>query len=84
MAAATELEFHIDNCVKLLMSKLSDLAQIQPAIVDMSAWLQYYALDSLSAMNFSCTLGALATGNDVDGICKISHQQMRYFGLVSK
>lgn len=64
------------------MSKLNHFAGRQPQTTDMAAWLQYYVLDSLTAINFSKTLGALEKGSDIDRIFEISHHHMRYFGLV--
>lgn len=50
--------------------------------VDIAAWLQYYAFDSLGAVNFSQMLGFLESGTDVDGICHLDHEQMMYFAVV--
>lgn len=82
MTAVTEFEFHIDSCTQLLASKMGEFAQQQLAVVDMSAWLQYYAFDCLGEINFSCKLGFLDTGLNVKGICKLDHKQMMYFALV--
>lgn len=82
LAAVSEYEFHIDSCIQLFLSRIRDFTQHQSAIIDMSAWLQYYAFDSLGQINFSRTLGFLATGTDVDGICKLDHKQMMYFASV--
>ena len=80
--AATELEFHIDSCVRLFTSRMEEFAREPGKAVNMSAWLQYYAFDSLGEVNFSRKLGFLASGTDVDGICELDHKQMMYFALV--
>lgn len=80
--AVSEYEFHIDSGIQLFLSRVGDLVKHQSAIVDMSAWLQYYAFDTLGEINFSRKFGFLDTGMDVDGICKLDHKQMMYFALV--
>lgn len=52
------------------------------ASVDLAAWLQFYAFDSLGAVNFSKKLGFLEAGIDLDGICHLDHEQMMYFAVV--
>ena len=81
-AAVIELEFHIDSCIQLFVSQMRDLSRERSATVDMSAWMQYYAFDTLGAINFSRKLGFLDAGADIDGICKLDHGQMMYFALV--
>ncbi|MCJ1237848.1 hypothetical protein MMC14_005835 [Varicellaria rhodocarpa] len=82
--AATELEFHIDSCVRLFTSRMEEFAREPGKAVNMSAWLQYYAFDSLGEVNFSRKLGFLASGTDVDGICELDHKQMMYFALMGQ
>lgn len=82
MTAVSEYEFHIDSCIQLFLSRIRDITQHQSATIDMSAWLQYYAFDTLGQINFSRKLGFLATGQDVGGICELDHKQMMYFALV--
>lgn len=78
-----DLEFHIDDCTQLFLSKMNNIiASQEPAVVDMSSWLQYYAFDSLGNIQFSRKLGFLETGTDVDRICHYDHEQMMYFALV--
>jgi hypothetical protein len=81
--AVVKLEHHIDNCTRVFLSKMQEMIELQkPTGVDMSAWLQYYAFDSLGEINFSKRLGFLDTGTDIDGICELDHKQMMYFALV--
>ena len=81
--AVSSLEFHLDDCTQLFMSKLHGiLGDNKSAPVDLAAWLQYYAFDSLGAVNFSQKLGFLDSGTDVDGICHLDHDQMMYFAVV--
>jgi hypothetical protein len=82
--AVSSLEFHLDDCTQLFLSKMNEMigAEEKSARVDLAAWLQYYAFDSLGAVNFSQKLGFLDTGSDVDGICHLDHEQMMYFAVV--
>ncbi|KAI0469329.1 cytochrome P450 [Xylaria cf. heliscus] len=76
------LEFHLDDCTWLFMSKMNAIiGPEKSARVDLAAWLQYYTFDSLGVVNFSQKLGFLETGTDVDGICQLDHEKMMYFGV---
>lgn len=82
--AVSGLEFHLDDCTHLFMTKMNGIigAENKAGKVDIAAWLQYYAFDSLGAVNFSQMLGFLESGTDVDGICHLDHEQMMYFAVV--
>ena len=81
--AFTKLEYHIDICTQIFVSKMEEMTELQnPNVVDTSAWLQYYTFDSLGEISFSKRLGFLDTITDVDGICELYHRQMMYFALV--
>ncbi|KAI1751875.1 cytochrome P450 [Xylaria castorea] len=84
--AVSSLEYHLDDCTQLFMSKMHNIigSQKKSAQVDIAAWLQYYAFDSLGAVNFSQMLGFLESGTDVDGICHLDHEQMMYFAVWSQ
>ncbi|KAI1162580.1 cytochrome P450 [Nemania serpens] len=81
--AVSGLEFHLDDCTHLFMTKMNGIigAENKAGKVDIAAWLQYYAFDSLGAVNFSQMLGFLESGTDVDGICHLDHEQMMYFAV---
>lgn len=81
--AVSGLEYHLDDCTQLFISKMNGIiGSEKSAPVDLAAWLQYYAFDSLGAVNFSQMLGFLESGTDVDGICHLDHDQMMYFAVV--
>lgn len=81
--AVSNLEFHLDDCTKLFISKMDGMmGSDRSAQVNLAAWLQYYAFDSLGMVNFSQKLGFLDSGSDVDGICHLDHEQMMYFAVV--
>ncbi|KAI1442489.1 cytochrome P450 [Annulohypoxylon stygium] len=82
VTAVSGLEYHLDDCTKLFISKMNGIIGTKDsAPVDLAAWLQYYAFDSLGAVNFSQKLGFLESGTDVDGICHLDHDQMMYFAV---
>ena len=83
VTAVSGLEYHLDDCTQLFISKMNGILGYEKAApVDLAAWLQYYAFDSLGAVNFSQMLGFLESGTDVDGICHLDHDQMMYFAVV--
>ncbi|ESZ94228.1 cytochrome P450 oxidoreductase [Sclerotinia borealis F-4128] len=85
--ALKDVQTNIDRCTTLFLSQLDGFpTQFQPSIVDMSAWLQYYAFvsDSLVEAIFSKQIDFLATGSDVDGIYELDHQAMEYFSVWSQ
>ena len=84
VTALSDLEFHIDRCIDTLMSNFKRMTQIKPAIVDISAWMQYFSFDSIGEINFSRNLGFLDAGADVQGIIGAADKRMRYFALVSQ
>ncbi|KAI0865193.1 cytochrome P450 oxidoreductase [Xylaria cubensis] len=78
--AVMPLEFHLDDCTKLFLTKMNELiGSRKSAPVDLAGWLQYYTFDSLGMINFSQKLGFLEAGVDLDGICHYDHDQMLYF-----
>lgn len=81
--AVMPLEFHLDDCTKLFLSKMNDLiGSRKSAPVDLAGWLQYYTFDSLGMINFSQKMGFLESGVDLEGICHYDHDQMLYFAIV--
>ena len=83
MSAIGDLEFRIDRCLNTLISKFKQMTQDGPAVVDMSAWVQFFAFDTIGAVNFSRNFGFLDSGTDVDWAIKEAEERMRYFELVS-
>ncbi|KAI0190596.1 cytochrome P450 [Astrocystis sublimbata] len=78
--AVSGLELNLDDCTALFISKMNAIiGSGKDAQVDLAAWLQYYAFDSLGAVNFSQKLGFMDSGSDLQGICHLDHEQMLYF-----
>lgn len=63
--AVSGLEFHLDDCTHLFLTKMNEIIGSEKSgKVDMASWLQYYAFDSLGAVNFSQMLGFLESGTE--------------------
>lgn len=78
-------ESHIDNTIELLLERLNSMLKSSGSVrIDASAWMQYWAFDTIGKITFSKKLGFLATGSDVGGLCAQNHHNMTYFGLVSR
>lgn len=76
-------EPHIDSTIELLLVRLNSmLDESGSGRIDASAWMQYWAFDTIGEIIFSQKLGFLATGTDVSGLCAQNHHHMTYFGLV--
>ncbi len=83
MSAISDLEFRIDKCINILLSKFKHMTQHGTAVIDMSAWVQFFSFDSIGEVNFSRNFGFLETGTDVDDGIREAEERMRYFELVS-
>lgn len=78
-----DFEPHIDSTVALLLEKFkSMMTETGRVKIDASAWMQFWAFDTIGEIVFSQKLGFLATGTDISGLCAQNHHNMTYFGLV--
>lgn len=59
------------------------MSQHGAAVIDMSAWMQFFSFDTIGEVNFSRNFGFLETGTDVDWAIREAEERMRYFELVS-
>lgn len=76
-------EPHIDSTIELLLVRLNSMLDDTGSVcIDASAWMQYWAFDTIGEITFSQKLGFLATGSDVGALCAQNHHNMTYFGLV--
>lgn len=76
-------EPHIDSTIELMLERLNSMVKESGSVrIDASAWMQYWAFDTIGEITFSKKLGFLATGTDVGGLCAQNHHNMTYFGLV--
>ncbi|KAL6716510.1 hypothetical protein ACLMJK_006077 [Lecanora helva] len=84
MSSMKELEFRIDNCVNIFLRKFREATQNGTAVMDMSAWVQFFSFDTIGEVNFSKNFGFLETGTDVDWAIKEAEDRMRYFELAGQ
>lgn len=83
MSAMSNIENNIDRSLDKFFGKLKRFTNQTSAVVNMSAWLQFWAFDCIGEINFSTPMGFLDAGKDVDDICELDHEMMMYFALVS-
>ena len=62
-----KMEPAVDSCIRLFMSRLSDLVK-QGGPIDLGQWLEFYAFDVIGEITFSKKMGFLERGKDVDGM----------------
>lgn len=86
MAAMQQLSPFIDDVVDLLASKLDEFAAgpRHVVVVDLGAWLHYFAFDVLGEVAFSRSFGFLAEGRDVDGAIAAIDRSQAYNGVVGQ
>ena len=82
MTAITELEPHVDSCVRLFLSKPKETSASGTPF-DIDAWLQYYSFDCLGALSFSQDIGFLSSGCDVGSMIHAVDTIFDYVALVS-
>ncbi|KAF6796369.1 Pisatin demethylase 8 [Colletotrichum musicola] len=84
MAAMQQLGPFIDDVVDLLVSKLEGFAEGRRRVVDLGAWLHYFAFDVLGEVAFSRSFGFLAEGRDVDSAIATIDKSQAYNGIVGQ
>ncbi|ETN45757.1 uncharacterized protein HMPREF1541_09590 [Cyphellophora europaea CBS 101466] len=73
-------EAAIDSCIELFMSRLNELTS-PDGVIDLGAWLQYFAFDVVGEVTFASKLGFLERGADVDGMMKAIEGMLTYAAL---
>ena len=71
------MEPAVDSCVRLLMSRLSDLVDKCDSI-NLGEWLEFYAFDVIGEITFSKKMGFLEQGKDVDGMIGRIEGMLKY------
>ena len=82
MSSMANIEDNIDRSIEVFMGKLKGFTKGSSAIVNISAWLQFFAFDCIGEINFSQPMGFMDAGKDLDDICELDHEMMMYFALV--
>ncbi|KAF2219367.1 cytochrome P450 [Elsinoe ampelina] len=78
------LESYVDECVELLLARLSEVSAEKRSAIDAVAWMQYFAFDVLGQINFSKDLGFMKKGGDVDSIIAAIHGILGYVSLIGQ
>ncbi|RYP06472.1 hypothetical protein DL765_009481 [Monosporascus sp. GIB2] len=99
MAAMRQLSPFIDDTIEVLVARLGefcpDASKGQGTakgyekltgrhVVDLGAWLHYFAFDVLGEVAFGRSFGFLAAGVDVEGAIKTIDDMQRYNGVVGQ
>ena len=97
MAAMRQLSPFIDDTIEVLMSKVAEFCpsggddhgrgfdqRSGRQILDLGAWLHFFAFDVLGEVAFGRAFGFLEAGIDVEGAIKTIDDSQRYNGLVGQ
>lgn len=82
MSAMSNKVSNINRSVVKFIGRIRGFTETGSEILDMSAWLQYWAFDCIGEINFSQSIGFSDAGKDLDDICQIDHEMMTYFAVV--
>jgi len=67
MSSLVTYEPYVDNCLKLMVQRFSELAEGK-TFIDMAHWLQCYAFDMIGEITFGDRFGFLDMGSDDTGV----------------
>ncbi|CAK7201920.1 hypothetical protein SEUCBS139899_004636 [Sporothrix eucalyptigena] len=67
MSSLVSYEPFVDNCIALFKSRLREKA-ISGELLDLAAWLQFYAFDVIGEITYGRQFGFLDKGSDIDGM----------------
>ena len=94
MSTVSTFESGVDRCISLLADRICEISdsgsgqneagETTRMLINMSAWLEYFALDALGELNFSRPLGFMSRGEDVGGWIGGIEAVMNYVSLVSR
>jgi len=81
MTAMRGLEYLVDPCSTIFIDAMKDL---QGEVVDLGAWLQWYAFDVVGAMSFSRRYGFMEERKDVHNVIAGIDSGLLYPALVGQ
>lgn len=98
MAAMRQLSPFIDDTIEVLAQRIGEFCPDPSGdrqgkgyetlsgrhVVDLGAWLHYFAFDVLGEVAFGRSFGFLAAGVDVEGAIKTIDDMQRYNGIVGQ
>lgn len=85
--AMAGMEGHVDRSLELFCRELEGRfmndSKKGGGVVDLNAWIDYYAWDSNGNVTFSRPVGFLEAGRDIDGTLRTVERNMDYLGFAS-
>ena len=90
MSSLLRLEPLVDNVTQNFIARIRQFSstalgnELRPPVVDLGAWVQYYAFDVIGAITFSRTFGFLDTGSDYNGVIKGLEGGLKYAAVIGQ
>jgi hypothetical protein len=81
MTSIRHLEYLVDPCSQIFTGAMMDM---QGQIVDLGAWVQWYAFDVIGAITFSKRFGFMENRKDVKGVIAGIEGGLVYAGVVGQ
>lgn len=81
MTSIRTLEYLVDPCTQLFIDSMVDL---EGQVVDLGAWLQWYAFDVIGAITFSRTFGFMEQRRDVNEVIEGLESGLCYGAIVGQ
>jgi hypothetical protein len=81
MTSIRNLEYLVDPCSQIFTSAMMDL---QGQIVDLGAWVQWYAFDVIGAISFSKRFGFMESRKDVNHVISSIEGGLKYASIVGQ
>ncbi|KAJ5355855.1 hypothetical protein N7517_010464 [Penicillium concentricum] len=84
MSKVQDLESNLDITIELLIDQLRERFVCTGKTCEMSDWINFFAWDAMSQVNFSQDLGILEAGSDYKGFLRRSNQSIDYFASIGQ
>ncbi|KAI0865170.1 benzoate 4-monooxygenase cytochrome P450 [Xylaria cubensis] len=83
--AVQMLEPKVDDCLNLFIEKvIAQISHKKSALLDISMWVHFFALDCLGELNVSRKFGFLEAGRDINRMIEASDQTLIRTGLYAQ
>lgn len=81
MTSIRTMEYLVDPCSKIFLDAMTDL---QGQVIDLGAWVQWYAFDVIGAITFSRRYGFMEERKDVHNVIAGIETGLAYGALVGQ
>ncbi|CAM1501277.1 Fc.00g104390.m01.CDS01 [Cosmosporella sp. VM-42] len=81
MTSIRTLEYLVDPCSNIFLDAMTDL---QGQVVDLGAWVQWYAFDVIGAITFAQRFGFMERREDVNNVISGIEMALKYAGIVGQ